>query len=78
MDFLNSIEDNSILIIDNNIKFKVLDYINEHKILKSIKLMSFTELKKGLFFDYSNEAIFHVMRKFNLDYELARNYIMNL
>ena len=78
MDFLNSIEDNSILIIDNNIKFKVLDYINEHKILKSIKLMSFTELKKGLFFDYSNEAIFHVMRKFNLDYDLARKYIMNL
>ena len=49
MDFLNSIEDNSILIIDNNIKFKVLDYINEHKILKSIKLMSFTELKKACF-----------------------------
>lgn len=78
MDFLNSIEDNSILIIDNNIKFKVLDYINEHKILKSIKIMSFTELKKGLFFDYSNEAIFRVMRKFNLDYDLARKYIMNL
>ena len=78
MDFLNSIEDNSILIIDNSIKFKVLDYINEHKILKPIKLMSFTELKKGLFFDYSNEAIFHVMRKFNLDYDLARKYIMNL
>ena len=78
MDFLNSIEDNSILIIDNNIKFKVLDYINQHKILKSLKLMSFTELKKGLFFDYSNEAIFHVMRKFNLDYDLARKYIMNL
>ena len=78
MDFLNSIEDNSILIIDNNIKFKVLDYINEHKILKSIKIMSFSELKKGLFFDYSNEAIFRVMRKFNLDYDLARKYIMNL
>ena len=78
MDFLNSIEDNSILIIDNSIKFKVLDYINEHKILKPIKLMSFTELKKGLFFDYSNEAIFRVMRKFNLDYDLARKYIMNL
>ena len=78
MDFLNSIEDNSILITDNSIKFKVLDYINEHKILKPIKLMSFTELKKGLFFDYTNEAIFHVMRKFNLDYDLARKYIMNL
>ena len=78
MDFLNSIEDNSILIIDNSIKFKVLDYINEHKILKPIKFMSFTELKRGLFFDYSNEAIFHVMRKFNLDYDLARKYIMNL
>ena len=53
MDFISELEDNSILIIDNNIKYKLLDYINEFKILKSIKIMSFTELKKSLFFDYN-------------------------
>ena len=78
MDFISELEDNSILIIDNNIKYKLLDYINEFKILKSIKIMSFTELKKGLFFDYNNESIYRVMKEFSLDYDTARNYINNL
>ena len=78
MDFISELEDNSILIIDNNIKYKLLDYINEFKILKSIKIMSFTELKKGLFFDYNNESIYRVMEEFSLDYDTARNYINNL
>ena len=78
MDFINELEENSILIIDNNIKYKLLDYINEFKILKSIKIMSFTELKKGLFFDYNNESIYRIMKKFSLDYDTARKYINNL
>ena len=78
MNFLNEIEDNSILIIDNNIKTKILDYINDNKILKQVKIMNMQELKKELFFDYSNEAIFRVMKNFNLDYNVARKYISNL
>ena len=78
MDFIKELEDNSILIIDNNIKYKLLDYINEFKVLKSIKIMSFNELKKGLFFDYNNESIYRVMKDFSLDYDTARNYINNL
>ena len=78
MDFIKELEDNSILIIDNNIKYKLLDYINEFKILKSIKIMSFTELKKGLFFDYNNESIYHVMKDFSIYFDTAINYINNL
>ena len=32
MDFISELEDNSILIIDNNIKYKLLDYINEFNV----------------------------------------------
>lgn len=78
MDFLNRLEDNSILIVPNNIKKKILEYINNHNILLNIKLMSFKDLKKGLIFDYTNETIWHLMKIYNLKYNLALNYIQNL
>lgn len=78
MDFINNIMDNSILIIDNNIKNKVLDYISENKILKNIKIMSFYDIKKALYFDYTNETIFNIMNKFNLNYNIAKKYLNNI
>ena len=41
MDFLNTLEDNSILIIPNNIKDKVLEYFDKYpwyKLLRCINL----------------------------------------
>ena len=48
MHFIDNLLDNSILIIPNNLKTKVLEYINDNAILKSIKIMTFNELKKRL------------------------------
>lgn len=78
MNFLNTIDDNSVLILNYSTKIKVLDYINENKILKTLKIMSFSDLKKGLLFDYSNETIYRVMNEFKLDYDTAKKYIDNL
>ena len=38
MEFINTINNNSILIIPDNIKNKVLEYIDQNNILKNIKI----------------------------------------
>lgn len=78
MDFINTLDENSVLIIPNNIKDKILKYIDDNKILKSIKIMTFNDLKKGLLFDYTNEAIHYVMKNYHVNYGVAKNYINNL
>ena len=77
MDFLKDLENNSILLLPSNIKNKVLDYINDNKLLLNIKLMTFRDLKVGLLYDYTNEAIYHVMKDYNLSFETAKDFINN-
>lgn len=78
MQFLEHLEENSILIIPNNLKSKVLDYLNDNSVLKSIKLMTFNDLKKGLMFDYDTRTIKAVMDYLNVSYGIAKSYISSL
>ena len=77
MDFINNIEPNSFLLIPFNIKDKVLDYIDKNNLLLNIKIITFNDLKKGLFYDYDNKTIYELMKKENTSYSLAKNYIDN-
>ena len=78
MDFVKNIKEDSILIIPNNIKNKVLDYINENKLLVNLKIMSFNDLKKELLFDYNEETIYELMKTKGYSYPIALDYIKNL
>ena len=49
---LNNIDNNMVLIIPNNIKQEVLEYLNKQKHFFNIKLMSFNDIKKSIYFDY--------------------------
>lgn len=75
MDFIRNLKDNSILLVPYNIKDKILEYIDSNDILINIKLMTFNDLKNGLMYTYENEAIYNVMKHFNVGYGVARNYI---
>lgn len=77
MDFIKTLENNSILVVPNNIKNKILDYIEENKLLINIKILTFRELKIGLLYDYTNESIYHIMNKFNVSYDVSKDYINN-
>lgn len=77
MDFIKYIELDSFLLIPSNIKDKVLNYIEDNNLLLNIKIITFNELKKGLFYDYDNKTIYELMKKYNLTYSLAKNYIDN-
>ncbi len=75
MDFLNDLEDNSILITTTNNKNIILNYLTDNKIMKDIKFLSFSELNIGLKYDYTNEAINYVMNHYNVKYLDAKTYI---
>lgn len=77
MKFIDNLSDNSILLIPSNLKNKILDYINDSKILKSIKLLTFNDLKNGLMYTYNNESIYYVMNKYKVNYKVAKTYIDN-
>lgn len=78
MNFINSLDDNSILIVPNNIKTKVLTFINDNSILKSLKIMSFVAVKKALLFDYKTDAIKATMDYMDVSFGVAKSYIGNL
>ena len=75
MDFLNNLVDNSILIIPSELKNKVLDYIDKNKMLINIKLLTFNDLKNGLLYSFSNEAIYYVMKNYKVNYAVAKDFI---
>ena len=75
MDFLKNIKEDSILLIPNNIKDKILEYINENKLLINIKFLTLNDLKKGLFYDYNDETIYKLMKNNGISYSVAKSYI---
>ena len=78
MDFIKDLDSNSFLLIPNNIKDKILDYIDDNRLLLNIKIISFNDLKKGLLFDYDNKTIYSLMNKENISYGISKDLIKNM
>lgn len=78
MDFKTIVEDNLLIICDNDIKEKMLSFLNAEKNIYDIKFMNINEVVKKLYFDYDKESIYYLMNKYNLTYEIAKIYIDNM
>ena len=52
MDFLKDINEETLLVIPNSLKEKILKKINDLPSLVNIKIISFNDLKKDILFDY--------------------------
>ncbi len=78
MNFLNNIEEKTIIVCPSNIKNKVLNEINKLHKLINIKIYSLEELKKNIYFDYDINTILYLMDKYNYSYDIAKYYIDNL
>ena len=77
MNLLKYIEKNTLLIIPNNIKEKVLNSIEEEQVLVNIKIMSLEEIKKELYFDYDERALLFIMDNYNFNADISKT-ILNL
>ena len=78
MQFLNDIKDETILIVPNNVKTKVLEYIDTLDRLINIKIYSLNEIKEHLYFSYDEDAILYLMDKFHYKYEVSLTLIKNM
>lgn len=68
---------NGQLIITSNVnKHNLLRKLNKELI--NIKVYSINEFNKLYYFDYNEETIYYVMKKYNVKYEIAKIYIDNM
>ena len=72
---IEDIEDNSIIICNNNYKEQILK--NMKKIV-NIKFMTIEEFIKNYYFSYDEKAILYLIKKYNINYDIALEYLNNL
>lgn len=78
MNFLDTIDEETILIIPNNIKSKILRYIDSLDKLINVKIFDFNEIKRHIFFDYDEESLLYLMDKYNYKYDVSKILIDNM
>lgn len=76
-DCMNYIKDNTLLVIPNNKKNTKLNHLNNEKLV-GVKLIDFNELRDNLYFKYDEKAIYYLMNKYNIKYEVAEIYLNNI
>lgn len=74
MDFLNSIKRETLIICSDSVKKHIL----KRNQLLNIKVMNIDEFVIKYCFEYDENAIIYLMKKYKLKYEIAHMYIKNL
>ena len=67
---------NKIYIAENN-KNELIEELSKEK-LSSHKFYTLTEFKKELFYNYDAKTILYLMKKYNINYQIAKIYLENL
>lgn len=75
---LDFLKDNTILIVPNNIKNNILLELDKINKIYNIKIMNLKELISRITFTYNEEAIYYLMDKKTIKYEVAKVYLDNL
>ncbi len=73
-----NILNNKIVIVKDSMKNSLLKLINNSSKLLNIKIITLSELKKNFYFDYNNEAVYYLCKKYNIVSDIARIYLENL
>lgn len=66
-----------IIVNDEDLK-RVVKEISKEKPLQKIKCMTFKKLLEHLYFSYTNETIYFLMKKYKVSKEIAKIYLNNL
>ena len=74
-DFL---QDDIVIICSNNIKSRLINYCVENKKVFNIKYFTLDNFFNNLTFSYNEETIVKIKDNFNLNIEVAKNYLDNI
>jgi len=75
---IENIQNNTILLLPNKIKKKIIEKIRQTKKLLDIKFMSMDEFINNYYFTYDNQTIHYLMTKYHWKYEVCLVYLNNL
>lgn len=75
---INEDLNNKILIIPNNIKTKIIKYINNLPKLTNVKILTIDEFINSLTIKYDEKAIIYLMENKNLSYQNSKEILNNL
>ena len=67
--------DNKIIIIKDNQKESFLKNI---KTIINFKLITLSDLKKNYYYDYDNEALYYICKKYNVIYDVSKRYLESI
>lgn len=74
---MQDLPNNSILIIPSIIKETTIKKLRQQNI-SNIKVMTMTELRKKYYFDYDEKAIYHLIKNYGYQYDVAKMYLSHL
>ena len=75
---LKLLTDNSILIIPNELKENILNYIRNNNKELNIKIFSLNDFIKNITFDYDEKVIDYVSKKYDINYNISKLYLDNV
>lgn len=73
-----NLKDNTLLIVPSGIKEDVIENVRENNPLLDITFITKEEFIKKVTFDYNNQAIYYLMNKYKMKYEIAKVYLDNI
>ena len=72
---LENLKNNTIIICNSNYKKQLLKDIKK---LINVKFITMNEFIKSYYFDFDEKTILYVIKKYNIKYEIALEYLNNL
>lgn len=72
------IEDNSLVICPNIIKDNILLNLSKNKQLINVKFINIEEFKDNYFGTYKDDAMYFLLKNFNINYDVAKEYLENI
>jgi len=72
------LKDNTCFIVPNFVKREILSYISKNKLIIDICFFTIEELKKKIFFDYTEKSIYSLIKQYNLSYDDSLLMINNI
>ena len=71
-------ERKKILLVEDNLKDKVLEELDKENKLVNIKILSKNEFITNYFYDYNEETIYYVVRYYNTNPKNAKIFLDNM
>lgn len=78
MNISKYLENSALFVVPNNIKKKLIKYLNKQDKMYDLKILTLNEFKKTYLFDYDEKTIKYLMDNYNLSFNTSKEYIKNI